>query len=427
MLEPRPRVRQVFRSVAVQWYPKARRDDLPRKFPKPRRRSLVCGRGPAPHACDRSHRSYLPGKRPAQPAAGLGSSVPIRHSPARAPSRRPAFRRPESAIDRALAGQSPQLACGLYLRAGDVCRADAAPEPQASGLRPDRRGGALPCGWSLLTTRRLTSENRGIIDRARFVRLEESVCWRVAALRRLEARHTVLQDPAYARLFAERAQAIQSGLATLRDLVSTPEEGHTVVEAAEQLRRYRALAERPSAEKVGTEQAAMRLETLAQRLYGQSSMELRRRGTAAGVSRSRAVSWRSLRSWPAWPCPSRSRCSKLSDWSAPERLRAAARDIEAPQALEPIPIRGRDEIAELTSAFNRMATRLRELILSSSTCSRRSHATCGPSPSSPGPPSARERCARLAGSASGVARREHPDEPDRLPSLVSQLLDRWEN
>jgi signal transduction histidine kinase len=218
-------------------------------------------------------------------------------------------------------------------------------------------------GWSLLTTRRLTAENRRIIDRALpAVRLEVGLLEGVAALRRLEARHAVLQDPAYARLFAERAYAIESDLGTLRDLVSTPEEGQTLVEAAEQLRSYRALAERPTAEKAGTEQAAMRLETLVQRLYGQSSLELRRRGTAAGglEEQSRLVALLAIVASLAVSLAIALFASYRIGRPLRE-LRAAARDVERRKLSEPIPIRGRDEIAELTSAFNRMAARLREL------------------------------------------------------------------
>ena len=138
-------------------------------------------------------------------------------------------------------------------------------------------------GWSLLTTRQLTAENRTIIERALpAVRLEVGLLEGVAALRRLEARHAVLRDAAYVRLFTERARAIESDLSTLGGLVSTPEERQTLAGAAEQLRSYRGLAERPPAEKAGIEQAAMQLETLVQRLYGQSSAELRRRGAQAG-------------------------------------------------------------------------------------------------------------------------------------------------
>ena len=218
-------------------------------------------------------------------------------------------------------------------------------------------------GWSLLTTRQLTAENRTIIERALpAVRLEVGLLEGVAALRRLEARHTVLRDAAYVRLFTERARAIENDLSTLGGLVSTPEERQTLAGAAEQLRSYRGLAERPPAEKAGIEQAAMQLETLVQRLYGQSSAELRRRGALADrlEEQSRLVALLSVVSSLAVSLAIALFASVRIARPLRE-LRAAAGDVERRKLSDPIPVRGRDEIAELTGAFNRMAARLREL------------------------------------------------------------------
>jgi signal transduction histidine kinase len=215
--------------------------------------------------------------------------------------------------------------------------------------------------WSLLATRRLAEENRTIIHRALpAVRLEISVLEGVAALRRLDARHSLLRDPAYFRLFAERAQAVEGHLRTLETLVSTSEERQTLADAAGELRRYRTLAE--PGERGAPEQAALRLEALAERLYAQSSSELRRRGTltealdeqgrlvallAVATSLAMAVAIAAFASWRI---------------AGPLReLRVAARAIERRQRSEPIPVRGHDEIADLTVAFNRMAARLHEL------------------------------------------------------------------
>ena len=218
-------------------------------------------------------------------------------------------------------------------------------------------------GWSLLTTRRLTAENRAIIERALpAVRLEVGLLEGVAALRRLDARHVVLRDPAYVRLFAERARGIEGDLSTLGDLVSTPEEHQTLAGAAEQLRSYRALGERPPAERASVEQAAMQLETLVQRLYGQSSAELRRRGAVAGglEEQSRLVALFAIVTSLAVSLAI-ALFASLRIARPLRELRAAAWDVERRKLSEPIPVRGRDEIAELTNAFNRMAARLREL------------------------------------------------------------------
>jgi signal transduction histidine kinase len=218
-------------------------------------------------------------------------------------------------------------------------------------------------GWSLLTAKRLTAENRAIIQRALpAVRLEVGLLEGVAALRRVEARQAVIRDPAYFRLFAERAQAVEGDLATLGELVSTPEERQTLANATEQLRRYRTLAEAPPAERTGLEQTAMRLETLVQRLYGQSSSELRRRGAVAGSleEQSRLVALLAIVTSLAVSVVIAVFAS-LRIARPLRELRAAARAVERRKLSEPIPVRGRDEIAELTIAFNRMATRLREL------------------------------------------------------------------
>jgi signal transduction histidine kinase len=218
-------------------------------------------------------------------------------------------------------------------------------------------------GWSLVTTRRLTAENRTIINRALpAVRLEIALLEGVAALRRLEARYAVLRDPAYLRILAERAQALEADLAMLADLVSTPEEREALAGATEQLRSYRRLAVRPVLDRTGVEPTAVRLEALVQRLYGQSSAELRRRGTVAGVleEQSRLVALLAVGASLAVTVAIAAFASFRI--ARPLRtLRAAARAVERRKLSEPIPVRGRDEIAELTIAFNRMAAGLREL------------------------------------------------------------------
>jgi signal transduction histidine kinase len=218
-------------------------------------------------------------------------------------------------------------------------------------------------GWSLLTTRRLTAENRAIIERVLpSVRLEIGILEGIAALRRVEARHALLRDPAYLRLFAERAQAIESDLGALADLVSTAEERLALASAAEQLRSYRALAERSPAESRDGEQAAIRLETVTQRLYGHSSAELRRRGAEAGrlEEQSRLVALLAIAT-SLLVSLAIAGFASLRIARPLRELRAAAWDVERRKATEAIPVRGRDEIAELTMAFNRMADRLREL------------------------------------------------------------------
>jgi signal transduction histidine kinase len=221
---------------------------------------------------------------------------------------------------------------------------------------------SLAC-WSFLTTRQLTAENQAIIHRALpAVRLEVSLLEGVAALRRLEARHALLRDPAYARLFAERARAVEADLETLGSLVSTPQERQTLADATGQLRSFKALAERMPVERAGPDQAALQLETLVQRLYGQSSAELHRRGQVAEAldEQSGLVALLAVLTSLAMALAIATFASVRIARPLRE-LRVAARAVERRKLSEPIPVRGRDEIADLAIAFNRMATRLREL------------------------------------------------------------------
>ena len=103
-----------------------------------------------------------------------------------------------------------------------------------------------------------TAENRAIIQGALpAVRLEIALLEGVAALRRLEARHALLRDPAYARLFAERARGLESDMAILGPLLSSSGEWQALADASERLRQYRARVESVPADKVGTEPAAL--------------------------------------------------------------------------------------------------------------------------------------------------------------------------
>jgi len=218
-------------------------------------------------------------------------------------------------------------------------------------------------GWSLLTTRRLTAENRAILHRALpAVRLEVSLIESVSALRRLDARHALLRDPAYLRLLAERVQTVEAELVALTRLVSTSEERATLADVTDQLRSFRLLAERVPPERAAAEDAGLRLEALVHRLYGQSSSELRRRGALADLldEQSGMVALLAVAASVAVALAIAAFAS-LRIARPLRELRMAARAIERRKPAGPIPVRGSDEIAELTIAFNRMATRLREL------------------------------------------------------------------
>ena len=193
-------------------------------------------------------------------------------------------------------------------------------------------------GWSLLTTRRL--DGREPHDhRARAARgsprgrRSSKASPRFGAWRRATR---CSADPAYVRLFAERAQTIESDLvATLGDLVSTPEERQTLADAAEELRQL-SKARRAPARREGRDSSRRRLR-LERWPSGSTDSPA---PSCAGAeprprrSTSRAVSWRSSRSRPAsrWPSPSPG--SRAARIARPLReLRAAARASRATQAL----------------------------------------------------------------------------------------------
>ena len=207
-------------------------------------------------------------------------------------------------------------------------------------------------------------------------------------------------------------------MATLGTLVSTPEERQTLTDAAEELRRYRALAERPPGERGAPEQAALRLEALAERLYAQSSTELRRRGAmtealdeqgrlvallAVGTSLAMAARHRRVRELANRPPPARAQGRGAGD-RAPQALRAHSRpwprrDRRSDDRLQPdghaAPRAGYPQAAPLLGDHPRPqdAAHGHRLVR-------------GP---------AGDGSARRAREASGVARPEHPHEHQSPP------------
>jgi signal transduction histidine kinase len=222
---------------------------------------------------------------------------------------------------------------------------------------------AALAGWTLLVTDRLTEENRAILqDTLPAVRLEVSLLESVAALRRLESRHAILRDPAYLQLFRERAQALGADLARLGPSLATPAEQATLAEARTRLADYRAQVERRPGPSPPGEPPVARLEAALEQLYSTSAVELHRREATARVlhRQTRVVAGTGIALSLAVGLLVA--CGTTLLVARPlRRLRAAAGDVARHAFPEPIPVRGRDEVAELTRAFNQMATRLQEV------------------------------------------------------------------
>jgi len=217
-------------------------------------------------------------------------------------------------------------------------------------------------GWTLVATERLAAEMQ-VIGRESLpaVRLEIMLLEAVAALRRLEARYRLLGDEAYLELFGERTRAMEVDVRRLEGLLSTPSEREALAEARARLGDYRSAVgprERTSGEGAPTP----RLEAALEQLYVASEAELRRRDASARQlneeSRLIAVGGLAITTLIGLAL---SLFVTLRIVRPLRTLEAATRAVAEGAFSEPIPVRGRDEVAQLTRAFNQMAAQLREL------------------------------------------------------------------
>jgi len=145
---------------------------------------------------------------------------------------------------------------------------------------------------SLRAVGRLVSLNREVASETLpALRLTGDVRDTMLALARLEARYTILRDPRYVMVWAERADAVHADLARLRALARTEDEARQLADAAAAFKQYREAVRRwPSASR-------------------RASRRCRRRRTRACCRRRpRSRGWRRARgrgSW--WRSPRRSR------------------------------------------------------------------------------------------------------------------------
>ncbi len=222
---------------------------------------------------------------------------------------------------------------------------------------------ALLVGWNLLATDRLTRETRTIVERALpAARLEVMILEAVIALRRLEARYAVLRDPAYLRIFRERVASIDADLQRLDRLLSTPDEHETLAQARAYLADYGRLGERGAPVPPVGALAHIPLEVALERLYAESESELRGRQAAAHTlnETSRLIALAGLAASVVLGLS----VSLFALWRIARplrRLRAAAEEVARRDFSRPIPVLGRDEVADLALAFNQMAAKLGEL------------------------------------------------------------------
>lgn len=217
--------------------------------------------------------------------------------------------------------------------------------------------------WNLVTTERLSRQNRTIVRQVLpAVRLEVMLRDSVLALRRLDARGAVLRDQAYRSLFEERARAMAADLDRLRSLLTTEREREALREVEERLDAYvKLVGGRGLASSAGAGPAA-RLEAALEQLYSHSEAELRRLEAAAEALLERTRFFGLLSLALSVLVGGAILAFVVMRVVRPLRqLRTASQEVAEREFREPIPVRGEDEVAELTRAFNQMAVKLREL------------------------------------------------------------------
>jgi signal transduction histidine kinase len=217
-------------------------------------------------------------------------------------------------------------------------------------------------GWNLHATNRLTAEQRVIIETALpAVRVEVMIRDAVLALRRLEARYAVLRDPVYLKLIRERVQAMESDFLRLEQFLSSGEEKATVRTARSHLTEYHKRVEAGRMAS-GTARLLDQLDGALEQLYSQSEVELRRREATAQAlnEKTRLIAFAGLIA-SVLIGVSVSAFAALRIARPLRRLQAATQDVAKRAFDGAIPVRGRNEVAELTIAFNQMAAKLREL------------------------------------------------------------------
>ena len=114
--------------------------------------------------------------------------------------------------------------------------------------------------WSLRAVNELVHVNHAIIDRSvPALRAETLLEESMLALVRLDARYSLLGDPAYATLWHQRADRMAAQLDELRPLLRSSEERRRLRKAATTFDAYRALAPvMPGPRRRNTKPAAVR-------------------------------------------------------------------------------------------------------------------------------------------------------------------------
>ncbi len=229
---------------------------------------------------------------------------------------------------------------------------------------------------SLRSIGRLVSVNADIATRALpAVRRTAGVHDAVLGLARLEARFLVLGDARYVALWNERAERVREDLESLRALITTRAERAALGQAVAAFDEYRqvvrdeqtlvARGDRTGAQRL----AASRSRGVADRLDG--VLDALMEATQAAVASARAEAGRlESRTWAGVLMSLAAAFGLALTGTAliAHRLTRSLRALSVATAAvasgsfsRPLPVEGRDEVADLARSFNAMAAQLREL------------------------------------------------------------------
>jgi signal transduction histidine kinase len=294
--------------------------------------------------------------------------------------------------------------------------------------------------WSLLAVGHLVRAHRDITDRSLpALELEVSLAEIVPRLLRIEARYLVLRDRAYGELLRERMARAGVDLQRLEVLLRSADEEKSYREAVAAFATYeqmigeeRALLSRGQATRAlrlsegPARSAAERLDQALTQLTQATSAEVAVAQAAVHALESRT--WTTILvtlsvSLVAAVSATGFLASRLT--RSVRRLSSATGRVADGSFTEPLPVETRDEIGDLTRAFNRMALELREVeALKQQFFSQISHELRNPLTAI----RASAQLVLLRARDALDARQRHwvqsiDDSVDRLLSLVTQILD----
>jgi signal transduction histidine kinase len=231
-------------------------------------------------------------------------------------------------------------------------------------------------GCGLLAVKRLVEAHREIANRSLpALQIEAALRESVPRLLRLEARHLVLRDRTYERLIEERAAEATAELERLGPLLSSPAEraihrdaGAALADYRRQLEAERALlargrgAEAQRLSEGPARAAAQRLEQSLAGLMAATWTEINRAQVA--VRHLEQSTWSAVLITLSISLVAALGTTGLVVFRTTRsirRLLAATARVAEGNFAEPVRVDTRDEVGELTRAFNRMAEQLREV------------------------------------------------------------------